>query len=41
MESIQSSAKNVSGITAELEKASQQMPEITKSINRIASTSSR
>jgi hypothetical protein len=39
--SIQLTTENVSGITEELEKASQQMPEITKSINQIASTSSR
>ena len=41
MDSIQLTAGNVSGITEELEKASQQMPEITKSVNQIASTSSR
>ncbi len=41
LDSIQSTTGNISGITAELEKASQQMPEITKSINQIASTSSR
>ncbi len=41
LDSIQSATENVSGITAELEKASQQMPEITNSINQIASTSSR
>jgi methyl-accepting chemotaxis protein len=41
IDSIQSTTENVSGITAELEKASQQMPEITKSVNQIASTSSR
>jgi hypothetical protein len=41
LDSIQSATENVSGITAELERASQQMPEITTSINQIASTSSR
>jgi hypothetical protein len=41
LNSIQSATGNVSGITAELEKASQQMPEITKSVNQISSTSSR
>ena len=41
LDSIQSATENVSGITAELEKASQQMPEIAQSINQIASTSSR
>ncbi len=41
LDSIQSATENVSGITAELEKASEQMPEITNSINQIASTSSR
>jgi methyl-accepting chemotaxis protein len=41
LDSIQSTSENVSGITEELGKASQQIPEITKSINQIASTSSR
>jgi methyl-accepting chemotaxis protein len=41
LDSIQSATQNVSGITTELEKASQEMPEITKSINQIASTSNR
>jgi hypothetical protein len=40
LNSIQSTTENISEITAELEKASEQMPEITKSINQIASTSS-
>jgi hypothetical protein len=39
--SIQSTTENVSGITAELEKASQQMPEIAQSVSQITSTSSR
>jgi hypothetical protein len=41
LSSIQSTTENVSGITAELEKASQQIPEIAHSVNRIASTTSR
>jgi hypothetical protein len=41
LNSIQSTTGNISGITAELEKASQQMPEIARSVNQIASTTSR
>ena len=41
LDSIQSATENVSGITAELENASREMPEITKSVNQIATTSSR
>jgi hypothetical protein len=41
LNSIQSTTENVSGMTAELEKASRQIPEISRSVNEIASTSSR
>ena len=41
LNSIRSTTENVAGITAELERASRQMPEIAQSINKIASTSSR
>jgi hypothetical protein len=41
LDSIQSVTENISGITAELEKASQQMPEIARSVSQIASTTSR
>jgi len=41
LNSIQSTTENISGIAAELERASQQMPEIIRSVNQIASTPSR
>jgi hypothetical protein len=39
--SIQDTTEHISGIAMELEEASQQMPEIARSVNEIASTSSR
>jgi hypothetical protein len=39
--SIHDTTKHVSGIAMELEEASRQMPEIARSVNKIASTSSR
>jgi hypothetical protein len=39
--SIQETTEHVSGIAMELEEASRQMPEIARSVNEIASTSSR
>jgi len=41
LNSIQSATENVSRVTAELEKASKEMPEIAQSVSQIASTSSR